>query len=77
VERRERLDLATVASHALLARESETAHLEVRTTLAEAPAAGDPRLIERLIANLVDNAIRHNSAGGQLEIATGTRDRHA
>ena len=42
-----------------------------------APTAGDPRLLERLIANLIDNAIRHNTPGGQLEITTGTRDRHA
>ena len=42
-----------------------------------APAAGDPRLLERLIANLIDNAIRHNIPGGHLEITTGTRDGHA
>jgi hypothetical protein len=63
LERRERLDLATLASQALLARESELAgrDLDVRATLATAPTAGDPRLIERLIANLIDNAIRHNT----------------
>jgi signal transduction histidine kinase len=38
---------------------------------------GDPRLLERLIANLIDNAIRHNTPGGHVEITTGTRDRHA
>ncbi len=37
-----------------------------------APTAGDPRLLERLIANLIDNAIRHNTPGGRLEITTGT-----
>ena len=51
--------------------------LEVRATLAPAPAVGDPRLIERLIANLIDNAIHHNTPGGRVEIATGTRDRRA
>ena len=35
-----------------------------------APTAGDPRLLERLIANLIDNAIRHNDRR-----RTG-RDRH-
>ncbi len=43
--------------------------------LDSAPATGDPRLLERLITNLIDNAIRHNTPGGHLEIATGTRDR--
>ena len=79
LERREQLDLAALASQALLARESELAglDLDVRATLATAPTAGDPRLIERLIANLIDNAIRHNTPGGHVEIATGTRDRRA
>ncbi len=51
--------------------------LDVRATLATAPATGDPRLLERLIANLLGNAIRHNTPGGDVEITTGTRDRHA
>jgi signal transduction histidine kinase len=79
LERCEHLDLAPIASRALLARESELAglDLEVRATLATAPMTGDPRLLERLIANLIDNAIRHNIPGGHIEITTGTRDRHA
>jgi signal transduction histidine kinase len=32
--------------------------------------AGDPRLIESLVANLVDNAIRHNHPHGHVEITT-------
>ena len=79
LERREHLDLAALTSQAMLARESQLAglDLDVRATLATAPTAGDPRLLERLIANLIDNAIRHNTPGGHLEITTGTRDRHA
>jgi signal transduction histidine kinase len=79
LEHREQLDLSALTSEAMLARESELADLEldVRATLDPAPAAGDPRLLERLIANLIDNAIRHNRPGGRIEIATGTRDRHA
>jgi signal transduction histidine kinase len=79
LERREQLDLAAIASQALHARDSEAAgrELDVRATLDTAPAAGDPRLLERLIANLLDNAIRHNVPGGQVEVTTGTRDRHA
>jgi signal transduction histidine kinase len=79
LERSEQLDLATLASQVALARESELAghELDSRVTLAAAPAAGDPRLGERLIANLIDNAIRHNHPGGRVEITTGTRERHA
>jgi signal transduction histidine kinase len=79
LEHREHLDLATLTSQAILAHKSQLAGLglDVRATLGTAPALGDPRLLERLIANLIDNAIRHNSPGGYVEIATGTRDRHA
>jgi signal transduction histidine kinase len=78
-QRREHLDLAALASKALLARESEAAgrDLDVRATFAPAPTAGDPRLVERLIANLIDNAIRHNTPGGHVEITTGTRQERA
>jgi signal transduction histidine kinase len=78
LQRREQLDLAALASQSVLARESELAGLEldVRATFDPAPTAGDPRLLERLIANLIDNAIRHNTPGGRVEVTTGTRDRH-
>ena len=42
--------------------------LEAR--LEAAITEGDPALIERLISNLVDNAVRHNVDGGHVEIAT-------
>ena len=35
-----------------------------------APAAGDPSLTESLVANLVDNALRHNVADGRVEVVT-------
>jgi signal transduction histidine kinase len=78
-ERRQPLDLAALASQAMLPRESEFARLdlEVRSALEPAPTTGDERLLERLIANLIDNAMRHNTPGGRVEIVTGTRDRHA
>jgi signal transduction histidine kinase len=78
LERRERLDLASLASQAILAHDSQLQHLglDVRQALDPAPTPGDPRLLERLITNLIDNAIRHNTPGGHIEIATGTRDRH-
>jgi signal transduction histidine kinase len=79
LERREHLDLATLAAQVLRTRDSETTNLGlyVRATLAPAPTAGDPRLVERLIANLLDNAIRHNIPQGHIEIATGARNQQA
>jgi signal transduction histidine kinase len=79
LERRERLDLATLAAQVLRMRDSETTNLglDVRATLAPALTAGDPRLVERLIANLLDNAIRHNIPKGHVEITTGARHQHA
>jgi signal transduction histidine kinase len=79
LERREPVDLARLATEALLMRESQlaAADLDVRATLVAAPTVGDPRLLERLIANLVDNAIRHNTPSGRVELETGTRDLRA
>ena len=74
LERRERLDLATLAAQVLRIRNSD---LDVRATLAPAPTVGDPRLLERLIANLLDNAIHHNIPEGHVEITTGARQEHA
>jgi signal transduction histidine kinase len=72
IEQWEPFDLASVAWHVVTTRREEAArrgvHLETR--LAEAPTAGDPRLAESLVANLVDNAVRHNSDGGRAEIST-------
>jgi signal transduction histidine kinase len=79
LERRERLDLAAIAAKALLAREADAAGLglDIRTRLDPAPTVGDPRLLERLIANLLDNAIHHNVPDGHVEITTGSGDQRA
>ena len=36
---------------------------------------GDPDLLERLAANLVSNAIRHNIVGGRIEVTTRAESR--
>jgi signal transduction histidine kinase len=79
LDKREPFDLGPLAGRVLLTRQAE-AHdrqLDIHTALAPALAAGDPRLAERLIANLVDNALRHNAPGGHVEVVTGTRDSRA
>jgi signal transduction histidine kinase len=70
---RQPFDLADVTRGVLLARrgDAERAGIHVEDRLAPAPAAGDPRLVESLIANLVDNALRYNVTGGTVEITTG------
>jgi len=66
------LDLADVAGDALLTRQEEAKRrgIHVRATLATAPVTADPDLTESLIANLLDNAIRHNLPGGEAELST-------
>jgi signal transduction histidine kinase len=66
----EPLDLAVVAEDAL---EGRTATgITTTATLGEAPVTGDQVLLERLIANLLDNAERYNIAGGTVTISTTT-----
>lgn len=75
-DRHERVDLAEVAEHIVGNSRAEAAarDIELRTTLRPCPISGAPRLVERLIGNLVDNAVRHNHPGGHVDLCTGTRD---
>jgi signal transduction histidine kinase len=68
----ERLDLADIAGDALLARQEEAERhgIHLRAALAAASVTADPSLAESLLANLIDNAIRHNLPGGQAEVST-------
>jgi signal transduction histidine kinase len=79
IEHREELDLADLTLASTRARQSDIAQaaLDVRTSLASAPTTGDPRLVERLVANLIDNATRRNTPGGHVAISTGTSNRRA
>jgi signal transduction histidine kinase len=79
LDHREPLDLAKLVGHALLTPrgERDLLDLEVTTRLEPAHTTADPRLIERLIANLIDNAVRHNVPHGNVEITTGTHHQQA
>jgi signal transduction histidine kinase len=72
VVRRTAVDLRDVAGHVIAQSraEADEAGVVIRVDLAAAPATGDPVLLERLVQNLVDNAVRHNLAGGWVCVAT-------
>ena len=74
VEQREPVDLATVARDALerAAPAVEERQLELRADLGPATILGDVALVERLVANLLDNALRYNRQGGMVGVETAT-----
>jgi signal transduction histidine kinase len=72
------VDLAEVAEHLLdVARpQVAAAGLTLRAPdFAAAPTTGDPVLLERLVQNLVENAVRHNVPGGWITVSTGVTGR--
>ncbi len=76
IQRRQPLDLATITDHVLNGR-AETAErvgVTIDGALQPAPATGDPVLLERLVNNLMDNALRYNTPGGLITISTDTVD---
>lgn len=70
LERREPVDLAAVAQQ-VVAKVNEQ-HQNLVTELAPATVRGDPALLERLVANLVDNALRYNREEGLGEVRTSS-----
>jgi signal transduction histidine kinase len=71
----ESFDLGAITASVLAAQHDDASArgLAVKADIGTASAMGDPRLAERLVANLVDNAIRYNADGGRAEIAVGHR----
>ena len=72
-------DLATWAEDAIDAAAVEIERLDLRVDaeLDPAEATGDPQLLERMVWNLVDNAVRHNEPGGWIRLRTGGSDEAA
>jgi signal transduction histidine kinase len=73
LERRVTFDLRAVVGRVIASRRPEVARHRLRldSELASALTAGDPQLVERLVVNLLDNAISHNEPGGWIRVATG------
>ena len=72
LDRVERFDLAQLSRRvvATYRAEADRQAVEIDTALAELPILGNPQLVERMIANLIENAIRYNVAGGRIEVRT-------
>jgi signal transduction histidine kinase len=70
--REEPADLAALAADCItdLHARAEEAHVEMRDDLSPAWTRGDPALLERMIANLIDNGIRYNEPGGWLRVSS-------
>jgi len=68
------LDLAAIASEALATARPAISRLglNVHADIQPAILDGDPLLVQQLAANLIDNAVRHNIPGGDVQVATGT-----
>ncbi|HEY9413222.1 MAG TPA: HAMP domain-containing sensor histidine kinase [Pseudonocardia sp.] len=68
-------DLAEMIGPALSAVRGEARERGLSFTVSggPAPVSGDPALLERVVGNLVENAVRHNVHGGWVEIYTGVR----
>ncbi len=66
------LDLADTVVPALSLVRAEAAGRGLRMQVHTAPAVtrGDPLLLERVAANLLENAVRHNVTGGWVEVCT-------
>ncbi len=70
--RGEAVDIGALAGDCItdLRARAHEARVDVRDHLEPAWTLGEPALIERLVANLLDNGIHHNEPGGFLEVTT-------
>jgi signal transduction histidine kinase len=76
LDQREPVDLAGLVPGAVaaVAAEASARALSVTSHAVPARVEGDPQLLERLVGNLVENAVRHNVDGGWVTVETGTSD---
>jgi signal transduction histidine kinase len=71
---RELVDLEAAAQDAIdqTSSDARASDIVIEADLSAAPTVGDRVLVERLAANLVDNAVRYNTTGGWIQVETGT-----
>jgi signal transduction histidine kinase len=77
IDRADAIDLTALVRDVVAAREgaAATRNIEIGQALAPATISGDARLVQRLISNLVDNAIRHNDPGGRVDVSLRSHGR--
>jgi signal transduction histidine kinase len=75
----EPVDLAPLVEETLAGLQSEITRIEIRIDEATEPALldGDSLLVERLVVNLLTNAVRHNLVGGDMKVMTGVSEDRA
>jgi signal transduction histidine kinase len=75
LDQRQSFDLAVIATDVAHAREPTAAANGLRLDISAGSAlvSGDPQLTRRLVANLVDNAVRHNLPGGNVQLLVDTQ----
>ncbi len=69
--KRERVDLCDLAAETVgsLSREAESAGVSVRIAGESSPVDGIPQLLESIVYNLTDNAIKYNRRGGTVTVS--------
>jgi signal transduction histidine kinase len=74
LDHQEKVDLAESAGNVLRAARPRAARQNLTVVARVEPAwvTGDPALVERVVANLVDNAMSYNVPDGWVEVVTGT-----
>src|SRR5712691_8159559 len=72
----ELVDLEAAAQDAIdqVATAARKSNIVIDADLSPGPTLGDRVLLERLAANLLDNAIRYNLTGGSVSVVTGTNN---
>jgi len=72
LEQRAPVDLQELTAEVV--RSTPADGIRVDTTLSGAQTVGDSAMVERLVANLVENAVRYNEPDGWVTAWTGSRD---
>jgi len=75
----EPVDLALVAARAMdqVSPAAAQRGIELRSTLETASVRGDQSLLERMVANLLENAVAYNVSPGWVDVATGNHSDQA
>jgi signal transduction histidine kinase len=71
LDQRQPVDLAAIVSQTVveLQPEADRRVLSVDAVIRPVAVSGDPRLLQRLVSNLLSNALRYNTADGYIEVS--------